>query len=708
MKTLFILIICRHKLSLLGTSYNQPQFSSTTQWNSKAITFANWTTVGLEPRNVFIDRNNTIYVATYVQNSIPIWRQGASLPTWTITDSTQPQSVFATDDGYIYVGNGPNKNRVQQHRWNTTATKVVLDVNELCRSLFIDRNDTIYCSATYKHQVIKKSINTAATLVERAAGTGHIGMNPWRLDEPRGIAVANNFSLYVADYKNNRVQMFRSGSLFGTTVVGNGATGTISLNAPIDIAIDNDGYLFIVDAGNNRIVGSGSNGYRCIIGCSGQSGSASNQLNHPRALSFDTYGNIYVADGVNGRIQKFNIINSLPGEIELIIYISHDVVANDFFILTLLVSMESISYNQPNFCPTASWKPNAITFANVSIVNNTMFDFFVDTNNTMYISEESTSIIRIWLQGNITPTKMTNTSFTNRSSIFVTANGNVYVANYHNAPTFRVQKFTSSYTNVSVMYTNGPCFGLFVDIYGSIYCSISDQHQVVRRLFNDTVNVTSVVAGLDNGTNGSAPHMLNQPRSIFVTDELDLYVADCNNNRVQLFKADQRNATTIVGNDTIDLNCPTGITLDGGGYVYITDYYNHRIIGSGPSGFRCIAGCDRNNGSASHQLSYPRGLRFDSYGNIFVADGGNGRIQKFLLDTTGCGKKSDMIDQCFTRSLSLSQVSLTIYRNFVHRRDGKLMVSPYPICHRMVSGLGVYLLITKIIYMLMRDQTLVS
>jgi hypothetical protein len=44
------------------------------------------------------------------------------------------------------------------------------------------------------------------------------------------------------------------------------------------------------------------------------------------------------------------------------------------------------------------------------------------------------------------------------------------------------------------------------------------------------------------------------------------------------------------------------------------------------------------NGSAANQLSMPRHLSFDSYGNIFVVDGYNNRIQKFLLATNSCGK----------------------------------------------------------------------
>ncbi|CAF4155220.1 unnamed protein product, partial [Adineta steineri] len=41
-----------------------------------------------------------------------------------------------------------------------------------------------------------------------------------------------------------------------------------------------------------------------VVGGFGQE----NQLNSPNCLSFDAEGNLYVADSVNDRIQKFEII----------------------------------------------------------------------------------------------------------------------------------------------------------------------------------------------------------------------------------------------------------------------------------------------------------------------------------------------------------------------------------------------------------------
>jgi hypothetical protein len=67
----------------------------------------------------------------------------------------------------------------------------------------------------------------------------------------------------------------------------------------------------VVDQGNNRIVKwttTYSAGGVCIIGCTGTSGTALNQLNGPRDLKFDRYGNIYIDDQGNHRILKYMMV----------------------------------------------------------------------------------------------------------------------------------------------------------------------------------------------------------------------------------------------------------------------------------------------------------------------------------------------------------------------------------------------------------------
>jgi hypothetical protein len=143
------------------------------------------------------------------------------------------------------------------------------------------------------------------------------------LNTPYGIFVDTNFDLYVADYGNNRIQLFQSGQLSGITLAGaTSLTTTITLNNPTGIVLDADKYLFIADNGNSRIIGSGPNGFRCLFGCFGSWGSASNQLYWPCSLSFDSYGNMFVTDLANSRLQKFILLNNTYGKYYKVIELS--------------------------------------------------------------------------------------------------------------------------------------------------------------------------------------------------------------------------------------------------------------------------------------------------------------------------------------------------------------------------------------------------
>jgi hypothetical protein len=184
------------------------------------------------------------------------------------------------------------------------------------------------------------------------------------------------------------------------------------------------------------------------------------------------------------------------------------------------------------------------------------------------------------------------------------------------------------------------CWDIFIHVNNALYCSLSERHQIIARSLNNDSNLLAIVAG--TGTAGSTSNMLHTPRGIFVDITWDLYVAECGNDRIQLFQAEKLSATTIVGNGsaniTFTLNCPTDIVLDSNKYLFIVDSGNHRIVGSDSSGFRCLVGCNESSGVASSQLANPWALSFDVYGNIFVTDHGNSRIQKFSWMDNLCGK----------------------------------------------------------------------
>ena len=296
-------------------SFNQLNFSPCASWAVNATTFADGSTVGYSPYVIFITTNNTIYVSTSTFNHVLIWSRMSSTITRNLTSGLRrARAIFATNSGDLYVDNGYNYSRIELWTPNATVGTFVMPVTMMCSGMFLDTNNTLYCSMDTQYRVIKKSLNSTSNVTETAAGNGSVGSTATTLYLPNGIFVDTQLNLFVADCFNNRIQRFQAGQLIATTVAGYGAANTISLYRPTEVTLDANGYLFITDSSNHRIVASGPTGFRCIVGCIGQNGSQPFQLNTPRSMAFDSFGNIFVADSSNRRVQKFSLASNSCGK----------------------------------------------------------------------------------------------------------------------------------------------------------------------------------------------------------------------------------------------------------------------------------------------------------------------------------------------------------------------------------------------------------
>jgi len=292
-----------------------------------------------------------------------------------------------------------------------------------------------------------------------------------------------------------------------------------------------------------------------------------------------------------------------------------------------------VSYNQPRFCPSATWNSTALTFANVSTVGVHPYGIFVNINDSVYVNNQQQSQIIVWFKGDINSTIINATKSSSPLSIFVTITNDIYIDSSDGGiHTWKLNPIQELFT----LNTSTRCLDIFISSNNVLYCSLSAIHIVIKISLDN--NDTQIITVAGTGSNGSTSLMLNSPRGILLDINSNLYVADYGNNRIQFFRTGQLNATTIAGNGapgTIDLFYPIDIVFDGDGYLFITDSANHRIVGSDINGYRCIVGCF-GNGSSPDKLSSPHGLAFDSYGNIFVTDYFNNRIQKFFLATNSC------------------------------------------------------------------------
>ncbi len=160
---------------------------------------------------------------------------------------------------------------------------------------------------------------------------------------------------------------------------------------------------------------------------------------------------------------------------------------------------------------------------------------------------------------------------------------------------------------------------------GNVYVADSDNHRV--QVFGPTGTFVRKWGGY-----GAGPGQFDVPQGIAVDGAGNVYVGDRNNNRVQKFTSEGVFVTAwgSYGSGNGQFIEPRNLAVDGAGNVYVADSFNHRIQKFSSEGaFVAAWGAA---GSGEGQFNYATGVAVDAAGAIYVCDADNQRIQKLSPD----------------------------------------------------------------------------
>lgn len=246
------------------------------------------------PTGLTIDNYNNLYIADLanlrirkvnLESGSAITLAGKKSPTQPVNidaDLGGPFNVVFDNDRNLYVSvNGDSK--VEKIDFRTGKVSTVAGTGEVGFSgdggvatqakmanptgLALDGKGNLYIADSGNERIRKVNLSTG--IITTVAGTGETGFigdgvdaTEAQLANPLGIAISPKGNIVFVDRGNNRVRKIdiktgKISTIAGTGESGFSGDGELAKNAmlanPTGVAFNNQGELFIVDRGNNRI-----------------------------------------------------------------------------------------------------------------------------------------------------------------------------------------------------------------------------------------------------------------------------------------------------------------------------------------------------------------------------------------------------------------------------------------------------------------------
>ncbi|MDP1832712.1 MAG: hypothetical protein Q8K67_11685 [Geothrix sp.] len=362
---------------------------------------------------------------------------------------------------------------------------------------------------------------------------------------------------------------------------GTGAAGRF--NRPFSVAVDGSGHVYVADKFNHiirKITPAGV--VSTLAGTNGFSGSADGagtaaSFKDPLGVAVDSSGTLYVADTGNHTIRRLTAEG-------------------------LVSTLAGTAGTQGSADGTGS----AASF-------NAPAALAMDGSGNLYVADTGNHIVRM-----VTPTGVVTTLAGTAGSPGM-ADGAGLLATFNNPQ------------------------GVAVDLPGNVYVADTGNH-TIRMISSGIVSTLAGAAGIPGSLDGTGTAAtFADPTGVAVDINGIIYVAEYFNCTIRKIMpggvvstfagtAEAWGNTDGTG-ATARFAGPTGVAVDGSGYVRVADNSNNTIREITPAGLvSTLAGTGGGFGSADGtteaRFNVPYAMAQDGIGNLFVSDWGNHTIRK--------------------------------------------------------------------------------
>jgi sugar lactone lactonase YvrE len=581
-----------------------------------------------EPNGIAVDSAGNLFVTDRAEHTIRKITQAGVVTTFAGLAST-PGSVDATGsaarfrspygiavdgDANLYISDSGNRTirkisaagvvstiaGLSGFGGNTDGAGSNARFNALS-GLTIDGSGNLYVADSGSHLIRKISpagvVSTLAGQAGVRGSTNGVG-SAARFNAPLAIAAEGGGTVYVADTVNESIRRITPDgtvtTFAGSAIAGslNGTGASARFFRPQGIAVDGGGNVFVSDTYNHTIRKiTPAAVTSAVAGPGGNFGSADGTganalLNRPRGIGLDSQGNAYVADSFNNTVRKITPsgnVTTFAGQAGATAYVDAVGTAARFVF------------------------PSGLA---------------VDSADNIFVSDTSFNAVR-----RISPTGTVLTWGGTPSTTTGAADGPIGTGRM-NFPQ-----------------------GVAVDSQGTVYVADSLNH-IIRKL--SPTSVLSTLAGLagvagSSDGNGVAARF-SSPGELALDSAGNVYVTDYDNCTIRKITP-AGTVTTLAGlanaigfvdgtGSEARFQNPDGITVDGAGNVFVSDSNNQSIRKITPSGVVTTIGGQAGAGGVAEgtgtaaRFFIPSGLAIDRDGALYVVSAYGNVVMKGVLDVT--------------------------------------------------------------------------